>query len=123
MITSAVIWNIAVLIGIAGLAVEIAVASRNIFRAQKYLRQERAAMRTAERLSRRLECSDEYASKLLWLLRFLYERYDGFADLEKELDEGSQAGISIGEADDYYKSVKAALHILDTAVKVSEFKK
>jgi hypothetical protein len=64
-----------------------------------------------------------YASKISWLLNFLYNRYDKFADLEREVQEGLK-GVTgdtlIGEADAKYKELKRALKIIRVTVKAFE---
>jgi hypothetical protein len=58
-----------------------------------------------------------------WLLNFLYKRYDFFADLEKEVNEGLK-GVTgdtpIGEANAKYKDLKKALKFIRITVKASE---
>ena len=125
-----IILAIALLIAIAGLAVEIGIASWNIRRANRYQRREAAAEHTAERevihrqeLAKQVESLDEYASKVSWLLNFLYKRYDKFADLEKELNEGqpdTSGDTPIGEADDKHQDLKRAMKIIRVTVKASE---
>jgi hypothetical protein len=125
-----IILAIALLVSLAGLGIEIGVASWNIRRASRYLRREAAAEHTAERavearqdMANRLEALGNYASKISWLLNFLYNRYDKFADLEKEVQEGLKGvteDTSIGEADAKYKELKRALKIIRTTVKVVE---
>ncbi|MDR2245145.1 MAG: hypothetical protein LBE17_00505, partial [Treponema sp.] len=63
--------------------------------ANRYQRKESAAERTAEQavnerkdMAKRLESLDDYASKISCLLNFLYNRYNKFADLETEVQEG-----------------------------------
>jgi hypothetical protein len=124
------ILAIAVLVSIAGLVVEIGVASWNIRRASRYRRREAAAEYAVARaveaqqdMAWRLEALDDYASKVSWLLNFLYNRYNKFADLEMEVQEGLK-GVTgdtpIGEADDKYKDLKKALKIIRVTVKASE---
>jgi nitrous oxide reductase len=130
MTTVLIILAIALLAAVAGLAVEIGIASWNIRRADRYRRRAAAAEHTVERevsqrqeLAGRMESLDEYASKVSWLLNFLYKRYDKFADLEKEVNEGLK-GITgdtpIGEARDRYNDLKKALKIVRAIVRVSE---
>ncbi|MDR0645096.1 MAG: hypothetical protein LBG05_09395 [Treponema sp.] len=68
------------------------------------------AERTAERaICERLESLDDYASKISWLLNFLYNRYVKFSDLEMEVNGGLKGiaeNASIGEAGDRYKDLK-----------------
>jgi CBS domain containing-hemolysin-like protein len=124
------ILAVALLVALVGLFVEIGVASWNIRRANRYQRKESAAERTAERavnerqdMAKRLESLDNYASKISWLLNFLYNRYIKFADLETEVPEGLK-GVTgdtlIGEADAKYKDLKKALKIIRVTVKASE---
>ena len=125
-----IILAIALLIAIAGLAVEIGIASWNIRRASRYQRREAAAEHTAERavserqeLAKRLASLDEYASKISWLLNFLYKRYDKFADLEREVEYGlkdTDENTPIDKADDQYKNLQKALKIIRVTVKASE---
>jgi hypothetical protein len=113
-----------------GLGIEIGVASWNIRRADRYRRGETAAGHTAERavserqdMAKRMEFLDGYASKISWLLNLLYNRYDKFADLEREVQEGLK-GVTgdtpIGEADARYKELKRALKIIRVTVKAFE---
>jgi hypothetical protein len=125
-----IILAIALLVSLAGLGIEIGIASWNIRRASKYLRREAAAEHTAARavedrqeMAKRLEFLDGYASKISWLLNFLYNRYDKFADLEREVQEGLK-GVTgdtpIAEADAKYKELKRALKIIRVTVKAFE---
>jgi chemotaxis regulatin CheY-phosphate phosphatase CheZ len=123
-----IILAIALLVALMALGVEIGIASWNIRRASRYLYREAAAEHTAERavearqdMAKRLEFLNGYASKISWLLNFLYNRYDKFADLEKEVQEGLKGvtgNTSIGEADAKYKELKRALKIIRITVKV-----
>jgi hypothetical protein len=77
-----IILAVALLVTLTGLGIEIGVASWNIRRASRYLRREAAAEHTAARavearqdMAKRLEFLDDYASKISWLLNFLYNRY------------------------------------------------
>jgi hypothetical protein len=125
-----IILAVALLVTLMGLGIEIGVASWNIRRADRYRRRETAAGHTAERavearqdMAKRMESLDDYASKISWLLNFLYNRYDKFADLEKEVQEGLK-GVTgdtpIGEADARYKELKRALKIIHVTVKALE---
>jgi hypothetical protein len=73
-------------------------------------------------MAKRMESLDDYASKISWLLNFLYNRYDKFADLEREVQEGLK-GVTgdtpIGEADAKYKDLKKALKLIRVTVKAS----
>jgi hypothetical protein len=120
----------ALLVALTGLGIEIGVASWNIRRASRYLRREAAAEHTAAQavearqdMAKQLEFLDGYASKVSWLLNFLYNRYDKFADLEKEVQEGLKSVTGdtlIGEADAKYKELKKALKIIRVTVKALE---
>jgi hypothetical protein len=125
-----IILAVALLIAVMGLGVEIGVASWNIRRAGRYQRRESAADRAAEQaaserqdMASLLESLDDYASKISWLLNFLYNRYNKFADLEAEVQEGLK-GVTgdtpIGEANDKYKDLKKALKLIRVTVKASE---
>jgi peptidoglycan hydrolase CwlO-like protein len=125
-----IILAIALLIALLGLGIEIGVASWSIRRANKYHRRESAAEHTTERaieerqdMAKRLESLDDYASKISWLLNFLYNRYDKFVDLETEVQEGLK-GITgdtpIGEIDAKYKDLKKALKLIRVTVRTSE---
>jgi nitrous oxide reductase len=124
------ILAIAVLVSLTGLTIEIGITSWNIRRANKYQRRESAAEHTSARaveaqqdMAKRMEALDEYASKISWLLNFLYNRYDKFGDLEKEVQEGLK-GVTgdtpIGEAEAKYKELKKALKIIRVTVKAFE---
>jgi hypothetical protein len=124
------ILAIALLVALAGLGFEIGIASWNIRRANRYQRRESAAERTAERavgerqdMANRHKSLDEYASKISWLLNFLYNRYDKFADLEKEVEEGLK-GVTgdtlVWEAKTKYEDLKKALKIIKVTVRASE---
>jgi phage-related minor tail protein len=125
-----IILAIALLVSLMGLGIEIGIVSWNIRRASKYQRRESAAEHTSARavearqdMAKRMEALDEYASKISWLLNFLYNRYDKFADLEKEIQEGLK-GVTgdtpVGEADAKYKELKRALKIIRVTVKAFE---
>jgi gas vesicle protein len=125
-----IILAVALLIALAGLGFEIGVASWSIRRADRYRRSEAAAGRTAERAIRerrntagRMESLDDYASKLSWLLNFLYNRYGKFADLEAEVNEGLKdvsGDTSVGELDAKCGDLKKALKIIRVTAKTFE---
>jgi hypothetical protein len=83
---------IALIILAVGLVVEIGIASWNIRRAGRYQRQKDVAdsqavsmKERAERTSAKFSSLDKYATDISWLLMFLYNRYDKFADIDKEI--------------------------------------
>jgi nitrous oxide reductase len=125
-----IILAIALLVAIVGQAVEIGIASWNIRRASRYRRREASAEHTAEQaviqrqeMAGRVESLDEYASKISWLLKFLYKRYDKFADLEKEVNEGLKdvdGDTPLKELDAKYSDVKKALKIVRVTVRATE---
>jgi hypothetical protein len=120
----------ALLIAVMGLGVEIGVASWSIRRAEKYRQkaddEEQAKALAARRrrsMEDRLKSLDEYASRITWLLDFLYNRYDKFSDMETEVEGGLKEvteSTSIGEADDRYKDLKKALKLIQATVKAFE---
>jgi hypothetical protein len=120
MATVLTILAIAISVAIAGLAVEIGIASWTTYKAHMCQREKADMERTAEwAISQQMKSLDEYA----WLLNFLYKRYDKFTDLEKEINDGLKdvtGDIFIGEADDRYKDLKKALKIIQVTVKASE---
>jgi hypothetical protein len=124
------ILAIAVLAALTGLGLEIGIVSWSIRRANRYRRRADAAERTTTMIEskredtiERMEILDEYASKVSWLLNFLYNRYGKFTDLEKEVEEGLK-GVTgdtlIGEAEAKYKDLKKALKIIKITVRASE---
>jgi nitrous oxide reductase len=125
-----IILAIAFLVILLGLVIEIGIASWNIRRANRYQRRELAAEHTTERaiderqdMARQMESLNAYASKVSWLLNFLYNRYDKFADLETEVREGLKdvsGDTPIGEADAKYKDLKKALKTIRVTVRASE---
>jgi hypothetical protein len=125
-----IILAVALLVALAGLGVEIGVASWNIRRANRYQRKESAAEHTAEQavserqdMAKRLDPLDEYVSKVSWLLNFLYARYNKFADLEVEVQEGLNGvtgATPIGDSDARFKDLEKALNLIDVTVKASE---
>ena len=125
-----IISAIALLVALIGLGLTIRIASRNIRRANRYQRREEAAKRALERavrkrhdMAERMKLLDYYAGKISWLLNFLYNRYDKFADLEKEINEGLKditGDATIGEAEAKYKELKEALKIVKITARVSE---
>jgi hypothetical protein len=125
-----IILAFALLIALVGLGIEIGVASWNIRRANRYQRRESAAEHTTERaiskrqeLSEQIQSLDEYASKISWLLNFLYKRYDKFSDLEKEVIEGlknTSDDTSIRDAESNYNDLKRALKIIRITVRASD---
>jgi hypothetical protein len=125
-----IILAIALLITIAVLAVEIGIVSWNICRTGRYLRKEAAAEHTAERAvkqwldaTKRVKFLDEYASKISWLLHFLYNRYDKFVDLENEVNEGlkdEDGDTPLDELDLKYNDLKKALKIVRVTMKAIE---
>jgi hypothetical protein len=126
----AIILAIALLVALTGLGVEIGIASWSIRRAKRYQRRESSAERTMEQaigerqdMARRMESLDAYASKVSWLLNFLYNRYDKFVDLETEVREGlkdASGDTPIIELDAKYKDLRKALKIIRVTVRASE---
>jgi hypothetical protein len=120
-----IILAIALLIAIAGLSVEIGVASWNIRRANRCQRRESVVERASERVISERQDND-YMSDTSWLLNFLYNRYGKFADLETEIQDGLK-GVTeytpIGEAAARYKDLKKALKLIGITVKASEHEK
>jgi nitrous oxide reductase len=120
----------ALLIATIGLGIEISIASWSIHRANRYRRSASAAERTLEKelckrdaVEKRMESLDDYASKISWLLKFLYDRYNKFADLENEVQEGLKdvsGDNPVGELDAKYKDLKKALKTIRVTVKASE---
>jgi hypothetical protein len=125
-----IILAIALLVALIGLGVEIGIASWSIRRANRYQLRKSLAECTAERainerqdMARRMESLDAYALKVSWLLNFLYNRYDKFADLETEVNEGLKdisGDTPVGELDAKYKDLKKALKTIRVTVKASE---
>jgi hypothetical protein len=114
--------SVALLISLVALGIEIGIMSRSIRRANRYKRRRLAAERDRERMtddyrdiSKQLDFLDEYASESLWLLNFLYERYNKFADLETELQEGLANvpdDTPIGDAGNRYGKLKKASKLI-----------
>jgi hypothetical protein len=125
-----IVLAIALLVALAGLGLEIGIASWNIRRANRYQRREVAAEHTGERavrerqdMAKRLTDLDKYAADISWLLNFLYNRYGKFDDLEKEVQEGLNGvtgDTSIGEADKKYKDLKKTLKLVKITVRANE---
>lgn len=125
-----IILAAALLVALIGLGLEIGIASWNIRRSKRYRHRELAACHISELavsgrqdMAARMKSLDDYAGKISWLLNFLYNRYDKFADLEKEVNEGLKGvtdGPAIGEADAKYTELKKALKIVKVTVRVSE---
>jgi hypothetical protein len=125
-----IILAIALLIALAGLGLEIGIASWSIRRANRYQRREAAAEHTAERavdqqqnMTDRMKSLDEYASKISWLLNFLYKRYDKFSDLEKEVAEGLKdvtGDTPVEEINAKYQDLKKAMKIIRVTAGISE---
>jgi DNA-binding PadR family transcriptional regulator len=125
-----IILAIALLIALVGLGVEIGIASWSIRRAGRHRRKESAArdiakesMRDRDRASDRAEALDNYASRISWLLRFLYNRYNKFADLEAEVQDGLKdvSDESLAqEAKEKFEDLKKALKIIQITAKASE---
>jgi nitrous oxide reductase len=125
-----IILAIVLLVALMGLGVEIGIVSWNIRRANRYQRRESAAERTTERaigerqdMAKRMESLDAYASKISWLLNFLYNRYDKFSDLETEVREGLKdvsGDVPIIELNAKYKDLKKALKLIRVTVRASE---
>jgi hypothetical protein len=115
------ILAIALLVALTGLGTEIGITSWNIRRANKYRRRESAAEHAAAQAIRERQDTAERPEALKesleisWLMNFLYNRYDKFADLEKEVQEGLK-GVTgdtpVGEADAKYKDLKKALELI-----------
>jgi hypothetical protein len=125
-----IILATALLVAVAGLGVEIGIASWNIRRANRYRRGKASAELVAERAKNRrkeveehVNFMEEYSGELSWLLTFLYNRYNQFADLEDEINGGikeSDGGTPVGEADDRYKDLKRALKIIRITARASD---
>jgi hypothetical protein len=125
-----IILATALLVAVAGLAVEIGIASWNIRRANRYRQGKASAEINAGRAKNRrkemeehVNFMEEYSGELSWLLTFLYNRYNKFADLEDEINGGikeSGGGTPVGEADDRYKDLKRALKIIRITARASD---
>lgn len=126
-----IILLIALLILTAGLAVEIGIASWNIHRAGRYMRQKEAAEGQAvlmkdrvDQLTERFRLLDKYATNISWLLKFIYNRYDKFVDIDKELEEGAKEEPA-EEFDKKFQDLKRAIKLIKTSIrahdKIEEF--
>ena len=116
---------VAVLVLAAGLGVQICITSWNIRRANRYQRQRNAAESQSASMKDRVEHTsekfrslDKYATDISWLLRFLYNRYDKFADIDREIEEGSAGKPP--EADKQFLDLKRAIKIVKVTVRASE---
>jgi hypothetical protein len=129
-----IILAIALLVTLTGLVVEVGITSWNIRRAKRYRREKfiaeweqgtkaKQAVSQRHELVERLWSMDKYASKISWLLDFLSKRYDGFVDLETEINDGLKdvtGDTSVGETDDRYNALKKAMKIIRATVKAPE---
>jgi hypothetical protein len=125
-----IILGAALLIALTALAVEVGIASWNIRRANKYRRRAdvaeyrgKRAMENADSKMERIDALGKYASKVSWLLDFLYRRYDFFKDIEKEIENGlsdTDEPISVEESEKRYKDLEKAMKIIRVTVKASE---
>lgn len=137
-----VILAIAILVALAGLTVEIGIASWSIRKFDRYRHRAEIAASSGERYRVRAENAeenaeqyrrdaiertgslDEFAVKIFWLLNFLRERYNSFSDIGQEVNDGlKDAGdIPVGEAAERYNDLIKAYRIIQTAAKASERK-
>ena len=125
-----IILLITLLILVAGLAVEIGITSWSIRRASRYQRQKDAAedqvtsmKERVEHTSEKFRSLDKYATDISWLLSFLYNRYDKFSDIDKEIEEGvdKTGETSIPEEDNKrLQNLKRAIKIVKVTVRASE---
>jgi hypothetical protein len=128
-----VILATALMIALFGLGFEIGIASWSIRRANRYRLKKSSVERISEqainerrRVEERMNFLDNYASDISWLLKFLYNRYNKFVDLETEFQEGLKnvgEDTSVEEAKKRYDELKRALKLILITVKVAERKK
>jgi hypothetical protein len=111
-----------VLAAVTGLGVEIGIASWNIRRANKYRRREYGAEQAREQaadalcnMERRLECLDDYASKVSQVLSLLVSCYKRSLNFEKE--------ANLGKADAEFKKLKEALGHIPVLVETDNSEK
>ena len=107
----------------AGLAVQIGVASWNIRRADRYRKQKDAAEKQAasskelaDHIAEKFHGLDKYATNISWLLKFLFDRYNKFTDIEKELTEDKPDGVE----DNYKKDLERAVKLIKITVRASD---
>jgi hypothetical protein len=115
---------------VAGCVVEIGITSWNIRRAKRYQCRKNAADQQKEAMKEQMEAIttkfrslDKYATDISWLLRFLYNRYGQFADIDKEIEEGVQVktdNTPIVELDEKFQDLKRAVKIIRTTVRAYE---
>lgn len=118
-----IILMITLLILVAGLVVEIGIASWNIRRAGRYQRQLASKTEHETSLSSKFQVLDRYATDISWLLKFLYNRYGQFIDLEKEIQMGiqdSRGDTPIMELKQRFDDLKRADKIIKTTVRAAE---
>jgi len=125
-----VILGVALLIAIAALAVEIGITSWNIRQANRYQRELITTKDQAESMRKQAEHNfdafhslDKYATDISWLVKFLYNRYDKFADIDKEIEEGIKSlseEAPLEEASKRYADVKQAMKLVKVSVRASE---
>lgn len=121
---------IALLVLVAALTVEVGIASWNIRRANWYRREKSIAEAKADlrdkqvkHITDKFHAMNKYASNISWLLKFLYHRYDKFADIDKELEEGvkdSTGKTPIVEMDKKYQDMKRAVKIAKITIRASD---
>jgi hypothetical protein len=122
-----IILAVALLIALTGLGVEIGITSWNIRRANRYQCRKPSTEYITEQaidarcgIARRVEFLDDYVSKISWVLNLLYNRYNKFDDIEKEIENGL-VGVTldtpIGEADDGYRDLEEALQLIKGTIK------
>ena len=117
-----VILSVSLLLVSIGLAVEIGVASWNLRRAGRAMRNAERAEEDTRGLSEQVTALYRYAAKIARFLRVLYKRYSFFSDIEKELNEGLNVtdDTPIGEAEDRYNDLKKAMKIINLLRRFSD---
>ena len=127
MLVYMLILAVAILLG--GLIAQICIASWNIRRAGRYrtkwnCAEDRASVmeKRVEQITEKFRAMDKYATDISWLLNFLYNRYEKFADIDKELEEGIKDvpdGTSVAEVDKKVQDMKRALKLIKVTVRAS----
>ena len=128
MITIEVLMALLIFLMVA-LTTQIGIASWNIHRANRYRRDKELANVLLKSKEKQVDCiiekyraMDKYATNITWLLNFLYDRYNKFEDIDKELEktcENLTEETSVEESKKV-QNMKRALRLIKTTARVAD---
>ena len=115
----------------AGLAVETGIATWSIRRASMYKAKKIIAESQVEDMKRKVEHTtekfqmlDRYATEISWLLKYLYNRYGKFTDIEKDVKDGiksiARPEDKVEETNKRYTDLVRAAKLMKVTVRATE---